>query len=555
MQQKRLLMSFAAIAVFIIFWQWLGNQLGYVSKVPPKEPAQQETSVDPAPVQDQIANSSDTTLSSEPSTGETEPPIEEPVVEEVPQRLDTLQSDTVKYIFDNQGGRIYDATLLDYYNTTEHLENVDLIFAQNYFPGQILWRGGDDRKVRYKVEATDTTITYTGSADGRTIKKVFTLNDNYQLGAEITVEGGDGTFQMVVAEGLQPLSAEDELEPSMLSMGAPLPKMMHFTWSEEGDHEYEVIKKRDQDDPKGFQPLLEDPEIVEWAGIRDNYFAAVFLPDTPRENLYVNQTRLILGSDGGDVKAAEIPAVALLAQHTFKGTFYTGPMYAPVLAKADPRLENVITYGWAGALSKWLFTGLKFAHDLTGNWGWAIIILTIIIRTLLVPLMVPSMKSSFKMRALQPKITKLRNKYSGDDLETKQKLSQETFKLYKEEGVNPFSSCITGLAQAPVFFAYFSLLRTHISLRQADWLIFADLSLKDGTFILPILMGVTMFLSTMAMPMPSTDPAQAKMMKIMPVMISVMFIFMPAGLILYMITSNVFTLAQNSILKRRYATE
>lgn len=550
MQQKRLLMSFAACAVFLMLWQWLGHQLGYVTTPPPRDPAQLEASVEPALDEtNQEPEPAPTASTKDTPSDETEP---EPVAE-VPQRIDTLQSDTVKYLFDNQGGRIYDITLLNYYRSSARNENVDLVFARDYFPGQILWRGGDDRKLKYRVEMGAQSITYMGETDGRKITKTFTLDDNYQLQADIRVEGGDGVFQMVVAEGLQPLNAEDELEPSMLSMGAPLPKMMHYTWSEDGDHEYEVIKKRKKDDPKGFQPLLEDPEVVVWAGIRDNYFANVFLPETPRENLWVNQSRMILGNDGGDVVAVELPTVALQAQHQFKGTFYSGPMEQGVLHNADPRLDNVITYGWAGALSKWLFHGLKFAHDLTGNWGWAIIILTLIIRTLLVPLMVPSMKSSFKMRSLQPKINKIRQKYSGDDLESKQKLSQETFKLYREEGVNPFSSCFTGLLQAPVFFAYFSLLRTSISLRQADWLIFADLSMKDGTFILPILMGITMFLSTMAMPMPSADPAQAKMMKIMPVMISLMFIFMPSGLILYMITSNIFTLVQNTIMKRRYA--
>lgn len=540
--QKRLLLSFTMIALFMVFWSMLGQKLGYApsSSAPEVETSDTEIATNEAVTNESKYEPAEIAAAS----GEvpTEPVVEVALVTTV------LENDHLRLKLDNEGGVIREASLSTYFRSIKKENNVNLVFAFDHFPGQLLF--ADDKGVprRYEVEQPDNhTVVYRHKAGNREIVKSYSLKDGFKLRYEVKVSDGSG-FMMIVGEGLESVAPGEKLTPSLLSMGAINPKMMYFAWSEDGDHETENVGKQSRD---SFEPLLEEDATIAWLGVKDNYFANVFLPDEPIRNglASVKDVFLIGGED-----PISLPIMAMKAEGSLSGSFYLGPIEESELLAADERLVNLITYGWAGMLSKWLFSGLNWFHGQTGNWGWSIILLTMALRLMLVPVTAPQMKSSLRMRKLQPKIEKLRQKFGGDDLESKQKLSQATFKLYKEEGVNPFSSCITGLAQMPILFAYFSLLRSSFYLRQADWMGWVqDLSIKDGTFILPVAMGVTMFLSTMAMPMPSTDPAQAKMMKFMPVMISLMFVFMPSGLILYMITSNIFTLIQNTILKWRYA--
>ena len=548
--QKRLLMSFAFIALFMILWGYLGSYLGYSEK---SEQKPVETEVEKL---SELAETRENLEQELPKSGsqaqvdEPENPSEEVVEADIAQEFTYLENDELKLMFDNQGGVLKSAVLKNFYNTAKQQDRVNLVFAFDNYPGQLLFDGVAEPR-RYGVENLNRrTLIYRGkNPQGQQVIKKWELGDKFKLRYTVEINGQTSPFLMVIAEGLEPISPGEKLKPSLLSMGAINPKLMMFTWSEEGDHEHENIGDQSRDK---FSPLLEEEKDLEWLGIKDNYFANVFMPDEKVRNGFVHVKDVHLSQDA---KPIAIPAMAMEAQDSFSGEFYLGPLLEHHLKGADTRLENLIDYGFMGVISKWLFVGLKGFHSITNNWGWSIILLTLVIRLCLVPITIPQMKSSFKMRALAPKIEKLKAKYGGDDLEGKQKLSQETFKLYKEEGVNPFSSCITALAQMPVFFAYFSLLRSSIFLRQAEWMIWIDdLSVRDTTFILPILMGVTMFFSTMAMPMPSADPSQQKMMKYMPVMFSLMFMFMPSGLILYMITSNLFTLVQNRVMKRRYDT-
>lgn len=531
--QKRLLLCLILTGIFWVFWINLGRKLGYTVEDPSPQHVEEFTDP-PEIVKQEVAAEKVVALD----------PVEP--VPNVAQQYDVLENDVIQITLDNKGGVIRDAILKEYFKSAERLEPVDLIFSDENFPAELVFDDGkSDADWLYSVEKIQNQVSYRYRRGGWTVSKTFTLSDRYVLDCVVNIsEPSSTTFQMVVAEGLEPIAPGEKLTPSIWSMGAINPKMMFYTWSEGGDHEKEPMGKGSRDK---FEPLLEEENSVEWAGVKDNYFANVFLPDKPLRNVYGKVHDIYPGSE-----PVPLPVVAIAGEKTINGSFYLGPMVKKELDGMDPRLSNLITYGWAGALSKWLFSGLNIAHSMTNNWGWAIVLLTFFIRLLMVPLTIPSVKSSFKMKKIQPKIEKLKQKFPNSDLENKQKLSQATFELYRKEGVNPFSSCITALAQMPVFFAYFSLLRTSMTLRQADWLMINDLSAKDSTFILPILMGVTMFFSTLAMPMPSADPAQAKMMKFMPVIFSLMFVFMPAGLILYMITSNLFTMIQTKVLKRRF---
>ena len=539
---KRLIFLLIIFAAFYIGWIQLGWLLGIIKNV------EVETPVPPPSVEDiQDNRQVEPNQNFEP---EQSPAVTETSVE---REFVLLESREVTIELDNRGAVIKSAVLKNYFESNAKERPVSLVASSNHYPGElVLPTGGRTLDRLFAVEKPDSdTVIFTHQSELGTLKKTYRLEGDFSLGLKITWEEREEPFLMVVGVGLQPLVRGDKLRPGLLDFGAISPKILHYTWSQDGDHKSKTPEKKLND--AQFMPRLEESEIVDWAGVKDTYFANVFVPERPVDNLFVKKVeRLIAGND----EISLIPAVAISGTQSLSGQFYLGPILDTKLADADPLLENLLTYGWAGLLSEWLFYALDFFHEHTGNWGWSIVILTILIRIVLIPLMIPSLKSSFKMRQIQPKIQKLKEKYKGDDLETKQKLSQETFKLYREEGVNPFSSCITALAQMPIFFAYFSLLRSSIYLRQADWMFWiSDLSIKDPTYILPIIMGITMFFSTAAMPMPSADPTQAKLMKFMPVLFSLMFLAMPSGLILYMIASNIFTLGQTYFLKWRFYRE
>ena len=545
---KRLFLAMGLSLAFLIFWNQLGIYLGIIEV---KEPQPEEQTTEQLTVTEeggpQPPPQSDTPLP--------EPQEEAAEVVEIERQTITLTNNELEVQLDNEGGLVRSAHLKNFYASNMHEQTIQLVSGTRHFPGEILWSDGSTTaNLRFEVtQPAENQVVFSHRGRDFDIQKTFTLDEGFQLGfrAEVTrSDNRDRKFYLVVGQGLQPVLPGEKLKPSFLDFGAINPKIMQAAWSQDGEHESEFLKQSKTGQMEG---LLEDPDWVEWAGVKDNYFANVFVPTEPRTNVFAKTADIF---PVPNQKPNQVPVVALEHEASADGFFFMGPMKDSVLKEIDPKLENLITYGWAGMLSKGLFLALKQCYALTGNWGWAIIILTILIRGLLIPLTIPGIKSSYKMRELAPDIEKLKKKYSGNDLETKQQLSQATMALYKEKGVNPFSSCITMLPQLPVFFAYFSLLRSSIYLRQTDWIFWVnDLSVMDSTYILPILMGATMFFSTMAMPMVGADPAQQKMMKIMPVVFSLMFIGMPAGLILYMITSNLFTLGQTHFFKWRYSRQ
>jgi YidC/Oxa1 family membrane protein insertase len=321
--------------------------------------------------------------------------------------------------------------------------------------------------------------------------------------------------------------------------------MMEIAWSKDGSHK---SKRSTKFESNQFEPVLDQDEILHWVGIKNTYFCNVFLPDEPLNNIQVKNNFKPMSSG----KPQAVPVVGIRGGEQVVGTFYIGPLDKNDLQSVNSHLSNLVNYGYTGKLTEWMFIALEKIYSYVGNWGWAIVILTIFIRMVMFPLTAPSIKSGYKMRKIQPKLDAIKKKYSGKDMESKQKLSQETWKLYKQEKVNPFSSCITILPQMPIFIAYFSLLRTSISLRQSGWMFWInDLALKDPYFILPLIWGASMYLSQTMTPMPG-DPSQQKMMKYMPVMMTLLFITMPSGLVLYMVTSNLFQLAQTVLFKWRY---
>lgn len=270
-----------------------------------------------------------------------------------------------------------------------------------------------------------------------------------------------------------------------------------------------------------------------WLAMVQHYFVAAWLPapGTPRE-YYMRKV-------GEDLySAGVILPVAADGKSTI--SLYAGPQEQDKLEKIAPGLDLVVDYGWLTVIAAPLFWVLAAIYKLVGNWGWAIIGLTMLLKGLFFPLSAASYKSMAKMRVLTPKLMKLKETY-GDD---KQRLNQEMMALYKKEKVNPLGGCLPVLVQIPVFIALYWVLLGTVEMRNAPWLGWiTDLSVKDPYFVLPLIMGATMFIQTKLNPTPP-DPIQAKVMLYMPIVFTAMFLFFPAGLVLYWTVNNILSIAQ-----------
>ena len=235
---------------------------------------------------------------------------------------------------------------------------------------------------------------------------------------------------------------------------------------------------------------------------------------------------------------------------------YIGPKNYRLLESINPTLTDVVEYGVITFFAKPLFLLLDKLYDFCGNWGWAIILLTLIVRIVLYPLTYKGMVSMQKLKDLAPKMKELQERYKGEP----QKLQAHMMELYKKHGANPMGGCLPLLLQIPVFFAIYRVLFNAIELKGADWLLWiTDLSAMDPYFILPILMGATMFLQQHLTPTAFSDPIQAKIFKFLPLVFTIFFITFPSGLVLYWFVNNIFSIIQqlliNKSLERKKAQE
>jgi membrane protein insertase, YidC/Oxa1 family, N-terminal domain len=225
---------------------------------------------------------------------------------------------------------------------------------------------------------------------------------------------------------------------------------------------------------------------------------------------------------------------------------YVGPKDQDALEALTPGLELVVDYGWLWFIAQPLFWCLQFIHSYVGNWGVAIILVTVLVKGAFFQLSAAAYRSMAKMRKFTPEISRLRELY-GDD---KQRMSKEMMDLYKKEKINPLGGCLPIIVQMPVFIALYWVLLESVELRQAPFVLWIqDLSAKDPFFVLPLLMGVSMYIQTSLNPTPP-DPMQAKIMKWMPVAFTFFFLWFPAGLVLYWVCNNVLSIAQQWVITR-----
>lgn len=305
------------------------------------------------------------------------------------------------------------------------------------------------------------------------------------------------------------------------------------------DEPYKRLKMGTMDD-KPFKESIEGG----WIAWLQHYFVSAWIPDPSTTNNVTTRKdaagNYIIGFTG--------PAMQVEAgQHgTFDTTLYAGPKTQNHLKLLSPGLELTVDYGFLWFLAQPIFWLLNLIHNVLGNWGWSIIVLTLLIKLAFFPLSAASYRSMARMRAVAPRIQALKEQ-AGDD---RQKLSQGMMELYKKEKINPLGGCLPILVQMPVFLALYWVLLESVEMRQAPWMFWiTDLSIKDPLFILPILMGASMFVQQLLNPAPP-DPMQAKVMKMLPILFTFFFLWFPAGLVLYWVVNNVLSIAQQWYITR-----
>jgi len=297
--------------------------------------------------------------------------------------------------------------------------------------------------------------------------------------------------------------------------------------------------------------LLKEPKAYDkgvlWSAFADKYFMDAVIS----EKGSIASVRLSRPSADVLVRDVASPVISVFPGQANVVTYnlYIGPKDLGILKAQDNRLEEVIDYGWFAALAKPLVKVLKYLYRYTGNYGIAIIIITVVLKIIFFPLTQKSYKSMKEMQKLQPKMTELREKYKND----RDRMNREVMELYKTHKVNPMGGCLPMLVQIPVFFALYRALMYSIELRHAPFMLWiTDLSAKDPYYVTPIIMGVTMFIQQKMTPS-NMDPVQAKMMLALPVVFTFMFLNFPSGLVIYWLVNNVLTIAQQYYINKSTA--
>ncbi|MBI3885181.1 MAG: membrane protein insertase YidC [Opitutae bacterium] len=312
-------------------------------------------------------------------------------------------------------------------------------------------------------------------------------------------------------------------------------------------------------------PFIEKPVAVQWAAVKNQFFASILTPDQPGTGVRVERVKLDPAALPSDHHAYGVTGYLLIdlkslapeASSTWAGTYYTGPKEYDRLADTDHFTHNedkVMEFGFFGFFSKLLLTLMTWVHEFIPNWGWAIVVTTLILKTIFVPFTIAASRSSKRMQKLMPLVAALREKHKDSPA----KANEAMMKLYKDHKVNPLGGCIPILITIPFFIGFFSMLQSASELRFAPFLWAPDLSAPDTVAhlfglplnIMPLLMGATMILQMRLTPTPTTDNAQATMMKVMPWIFTFICYNFSCALALYSFVGNVFTIGQQLIINR-----
>ncbi len=325
---------------------------------------------------------------------------------------------------------------------------------------------------------------------------------------------------------------DNSADPSKANQGLMgMATYMGGAWGTPDSH-YNKLKLSDYKD----EPLNQTAKGG-WVAVIQHYFVTAWIPDANTTS--VLSTRVI-GNSNFIGFTDPMVTVAPGMQQTVSATLYTGPKVQDNLKPLATGLDQTVDFGILWPIAQVLFLALKYIHGFLGNWGWSIILLTVLVKVILFPLSAKSYRSMAKMKVIAPEMQRLKEVHGEDRM----KFSQEMMALYKKEGVNPLSGCLPILLQMPIFMSLYWVFMESVELRNAPWIGWiTDLSSMDHWFVLPLIMGVTMYIQQALNPQPA-DPMQAKMLRLMPVVFTVFMLWFPSGLVLYWTINNLLTIVQ-----------
>lgn len=478
-------------------------------------------------------------------------------------KLITLSNDTLKLSLSSVGGDIVDAKLLKVMQELNkddpfHLLMNDPLFVYMSQSG-LIGANGPDSKARptyssdansYEIKEGEDSISAAlrFSLNGVDYTKTYTLKrGSYVVDVKYdVVNNTDKPLSMAFYGQLkQTVDASLHEQPGGAMMVAGAYRGTAYSTAET---RYEKNTLQDLVDLSQEKTPISVKTTGGWVAMIQHYFVSAWIGDTTEgvtnvvfSNASKDGTEAIIGI------RTEPTTIAPHSSHEFKSSMWVGPKSQDEMEKVAPNLDLTVDYGWLWFISIPLFKILEFIHSFVGNWGFSIIILTLIVRGVLFPLTKSQYTSMAKMRLLAPKMQELRERY-GDD---RQKLGQETMRLYKTEKVNPLGGCFPLLIQMPIFIALYWTLMESTELRHAPFMLWIeDLSVHDPYFVTPILYGISMYFIQKMSPTPVTDPLQKKIFMAMPLVFTFMFCTFPAGLTVYWLVSNVFTIFQQVIIYR-----
>jgi len=540
---ERRILLFLLISFAIIFgFDFVLKELGLVPEPPPIEEGQEAAPQGEAPltstegIQDassEVYGPGDESAHPHPSSL---PSRERELVEEVETPL-------YRVAFTNRGAQIQSWKLNQYLTQDEDdPQPIEFVYPEGHFAGPLSLEVADPAvnamlreglfEVSRDFETLDDvhptghmTFSYRNDENDLLVEKEFTfMHDSYLVDVAIRVAGLEDTVGVLLGTNF-----------GVVEWGQGFIGALGPAWMIDG-----TLEKESPD------PEIRRSGDVRWAALQDKYFISVMIPQGAQGVFAKTETEHVVTS------GVEFPVDAEGSRIAFQ--LYAGPKQFDLMRSLGHDLEDTIDFGWfiygswsiVKAVAKPLFYVLRFVHDYTQNYGVAIILLTCGIKLLFVPLQYKSYKSMQGMQKIQPKIQAVQAKFKDD----RERLNRELMKLYKEHKVNPVGGCLPMLLQMPVFISLFNILYMTVDLRRAPFALWiTDLSIPDPYYVFPILMGASMVLQQKIMPT-TMDPTQAKMMLLLPVFLTFLFLNFPAGLVIYWLTNNVLTILQQVVTDR-----
>jgi YidC/Oxa1 family membrane protein insertase len=490
------------------------------------------------------------------------------------ERETVIENDVYRIVFTNRGARVKSWVLKKYTDDKGgQLELVNATAAEKYGYPLTLW--SYDEALREKLNSA----LFLGSLGHHAtdLPGPFPLPDKLTAPATIYFEYDDGDVSVRKTYSFDRNSYVVGVQTAVLQKGAPVTAFpmwpsgfgadMTGPQYASGQIVYQYDDKVERLAIKKISGGGTLPGPFNWAGVSDQYFAAVFMPADPKNAAMVTLRNPIEIPHGGyDAKQMDKIDVLGAAVGGEKGPsdvrIYVGPkaladlqsVSVPGITGAEPDLRAVIDFGWLGIIARPLFLWLKWMYShIVRNWGWAILLQTLVINLALLPLRLSQMKSMLKMQRVAPQIKSIQEKYKKYSLRDPRKaeMNTEISALYKKEGVNPAGGCLPLVIQMPFLFAYYRMLNVAMDLRHAPWLWVHDLSAPDPWHILPIAIIVTMFFMQRMTPQAGMDPAQQKIMNLMmPGMLGYMSWYLPAGLGLYWSAGQLIGIVQQAVMNR-----